>query len=278
MPPETQDRGVLWSIPQLDNLRFMRAHFVEHAFVPHSHDYYVIGIVEAGQQTFDHGTQHKVTVPGRVILINPGEVHTGQAASAEGFAYRAFYPTTDLIQQIMRAFRGAASKRLNLVGGVVKDPQLFRWIQHLHRLSEQDSSLLEVETLLTELLVKLAHRHASYVHQVSTYQSTHALVQQARDYLETCYAEKVSLAQLSEQVNISTFHFARMFRQHTGMPPHKYLENVRIHHAERLLLSGMPIAEVAYATGFSSQSHLNRTFKRFIGTTPGAFIKQSKIV
>jgi transcriptional regulator GlxA family with amidase domain len=55
------------------------------------------------------------------------------------------------------------------------------------------------------------------------------------------------------------------------VPPHTYLESVRIRHAQQLLVQGLALAEVAYATGFSSQSHFTDRFRRIIGVTPGAY-------
>ncbi len=57
------------------------------------------------------------------------------------------------------------------------------------------------------------------------------------------------------------------------MPPHAYLENVRIRQAERLIRSGLSLADVAVHVGFSSQSHMTRSFKKIIGVTPGQYAR-----
>src|SRR6266498_3422559 len=76
------------------DLRFLYAHHIEHAYPRHSHDYYVICLIERGRQSFMHaGTQH-VTPAGGVILINPGAVHTGEAVDGQGFEMLSLYPTT----------------------------------------------------------------------------------------------------------------------------------------------------------------------------------------
>ena len=64
---------------QLD-VGLLHAYYVRHAYPRHSHDYYVICLIERGHQSFTHkGTKH-CTSGGGVILINPGAVHTGEAA------------------------------------------------------------------------------------------------------------------------------------------------------------------------------------------------------
>lgn len=85
-----------WHNPQLD-VELLHAYYVQHAYPRHSHDYYVISLIEQGRQSFTHqGTKHR-TPPGGLILINPGEVHTGEAADSQGFELRALYPSTALM-------------------------------------------------------------------------------------------------------------------------------------------------------------------------------------
>lgn len=100
---------------QLDALQ---AVFTTHAFARHWHDYYVIGLVVAGAQTFACRRATYTTPRGGVILINPGEAHTGEATSSTGFAYRALYPTAAHMAPLMaelgrptncRSFRRRAS-------------------------------------------------------------------------------------------------------------------------------------------------------------------------
>jgi len=65
-----------------------------------------------------------------------------------------------------------------------------------------------------------------------------------------------------------------VFHQAVGLPPHAYLESVRVRQAQRLLSEGESLVEVTYATGFSSQSHFSNSFKYFIGVTPGQYAKE----
>ena len=137
---------------------------------------------------------------------------------------------------------------------------------------------MAVEEGIINLFTQLIQRYTASNASMPVYSDAFQEVNRVRDYLEAHYAKPVTLAQLASLVCISPFHLTRLFARHVGMPPHRYLESIRIRHAERLLGRGTAIAEVAYATGFSGQSHLTRTFKRFIGTTPGAYLKQRKIM
>jgi len=63
----------------------------------------------------------------------------------------------------------------------------------------------------------------------------------------------------------------RVFRKELGIPPHAYLTQVRVLRAKKLLSVGIPIAQVAWETGFADRSHLNRHFKRLVGVAPGQY-------
>ncbi|MCI0713671.1 MAG: AraC family transcriptional regulator [Chloroflexi bacterium] len=272
------DEADMWCIPQLDTLRFLRARFVNHTFAPHSHDYYVIGIVEDGAQRFNHFQQRHITLPGQLIIINPGDVHTGESAVPEGFHYRALYPTAALLENVATQLRHQPSGLPLFPEVRVYDLYLHRQLRYLHSDSEKAMSALEFEARFIEFFGELIARHASDSGNVPEYREARREIQEVRDYMEANFATDISLTDLSELVNISSYHLARLFRREMGIPPHRYLENIRIRHAQHLLDDNLTIADVAYATGFSSQSHLTRTFRRFIGVTPGKFAQQRKIV
>ncbi|WP_246662596.1 AraC family transcriptional regulator [Rhizobium sp. P44RR-XXIV] len=90
-----------------------------------------------------------------------------------------------------------------------------------------------------------------------------------REYLNEHLTEKVHIAELASVAGISPNHFIVRFTRTFGMPPHRYLINLRLDFAEKLLVDGaFAIIEVAYMAGFSDQSHLATTMKRYRGKTP----------
>ena len=82
----------------------------------------------------------------------------------------------------------------------------------------------------------------------------------------------VDIGNLAQSIGYSLSHFFRLFRKSFGMPPHRYLMHRRISLAQELLTqTDLDLACVALKAGFADQSHLCRTFHRFIGLPPGAF-------
>lgn len=79
---------------------------------------------------------------------------------------------------------------------------------------------------------------------------------------------------LSDQAHRSKYHFARIFREETGLAPWAYVQEARLRKAKALLEdTDLSLAEVALEAGFYDQSHFTRTFKHAEGTTPGAYRK-----
>ncbi len=77
------------------------------------------------------------------------------------------------------------------------------------------------------------------------------------------------LAELAANVQMSLWHFCRMFKQSTGPSPHRYLMRERIEAAKRLLAKPhRNLENIATELGFSDQSHLITMFRRFTGLTP----------
>ena len=92
------------------------------------------------------------------------------------------------------------------------------------------------------------------------------------EYIEHRLAEPISLGELATFAALSEYHFARMFRESFGIPPHQYLLARRLARARKLLQdTALPLGEIAMACGFASASHFSNRFRATMGGTPGAF-------
>ena len=95
-------------------------------------------------------------------------------------------------------------------------------------------------------------------------------LKRACDVIEARLADDPSISDLASECKVSASHFARAFRQASGMPPHRWLMKRRVERAKRLLLEGeQELAQIALACGFVDQSHLTRVFAQFEGQSPG---------
>ncbi|MEW4564386.1 AraC family transcriptional regulator [Bremerella sp. JC770] len=92
------------------------------------------------------------------------------------------------------------------------------------------------------------------------------------EYIHAHLDQNIPLADLANVAQLSEFHFARLFKQTTGLPPHQFVIHQRVERAKGLIAEGrLSLAQIAIDVGFSDQSQLNRHFKRLVGVTPKRF-------
>ena len=91
----------------------------------------------------------------------------------------------------------------------------------------------------------------------------------AKSYLADRLSERITLDDVASAVNVSPFHFARIFQEETGVPVHRYLTRLRLRAAmERLSDPSCDLTGLALELGFSSHSHFSDSFKREFGKSP----------
>lgn len=101
-------------------------------------------------------------------------------------------------------------------------------------------------------------------------------IQRAIEFIEQNLAESLPLEQVAGVAGSSTFHFARQFRAAMNMSVRRYIILRRVETAQKMIAeTDVSLAEIAYSTGFSSQSHMTSVFRRFAGRTPATFRKQT---
>jgi AraC family transcriptional regulator len=101
-------------------------------------------------------------------------------------------------------------------------------------------------------------------------------VRQVVEYVHEHLTEELSLINLAEQMNLSAFHFARLFKNLLGLSPHQYVLQNRVARAKKLInVSTKPnLTDVGLQVGFYDQAHFTKAFKRVVGVSPKGFFKQ----
>lgn len=101
-------------------------------------------------------------------------------------------------------------------------------------------------------------------------------VQNAVNYIEANYNHPITVDRLAQTANLSKYHFSRCFRQFAGFSPHEFITLTRINVAKHLLLrTDRPVKEIAFDSGFNSESHFVSTFRKQTGLTPNSFRRQN---
>jgi AraC-like DNA-binding protein len=163
-----------------------------------------------------------------------------------------------------------------LAGTVIADTSLFARLQQFHQAVAANADSMECESFLLCAVRRLLEVHIENRRQPIAVGQENSVVSQVRDYIEGHYSENISLAQLGSLTSRSPFQVARAFSKTVGLPPHAYLESVRIRHAREMLKSGMRVVDTALATGYPDQSHFTHRFRSMTGITPGQYAIRAK--
>lgn len=156
------------------------------------------------------------------------------------------------------------------------DPLLYQLSLGLKGLIESGAqgNRLYAETLTHTLMVHMIQHYTTCSKELKTYSDglSKAKLRLVIDYIQDNLEQDLGLKELAALLQLSPHYFAHLFKRSVGLAPHQYVIKQRIKQAKKLLKNReISIADIAYQVGFSSQAHLNRHFKRLVGTTPGRY-------
>lgn len=254
----------------------MKAHFTEHSFERHSHETYSIGVTASGVQTFHCGGTLHASLRGDVILFNPDEPHDGQRGTQEGFGYSMLYVAPQVVDEC-RDKEAGVDMAAYFRQPVVRDAAMGRALALAIGAAGQAQESLRAEELTRDVLVRLLQRYGERRSAGNDTQAAGATrMARIRDYLRSHYGQDITVDALAREAGLSRVHLTRAFARQFGVPPHIYLNAVRLERAQSAMLAGQGLAEVAAACGFADQSHFSRRFKGSVGLAPGAWLRQMK--
>ena len=100
-------------------------------------------------------------------------------------------------------------------------------------------------------------------------------LRQVLDYIDAHLAQDLKLADLAQLLDMSQYHFSRLFKQSLHISPYQYLLQQRVERAKKLLKqTDRLITDIAFDCGFNSHSHLSKQFRQLTGMTPKAYRAQ----
>lgn len=253
----------------------LRAHFQGHAYDPHWHDSYLVGVTEQGVQQFNCRRARHQSTPGKVFLLEPGDIHDGDAPTEDGFTYRMLYLDPQWLERELAALFDNAplNSQLSFASTLTADPRLAQATSQAFQTLHGGELKIVRQTALDGLLERLT----SHLHWRTRYSDDPRLplvAQKAREYLHANAHLDIGLDQLAMVTGVDRFRLTRAFKAAYGLAPHAYLVQLRLSKARRLLASGAQPAAVAMELGFADQSHMGRWFVRAYGLTPAMYRKR----
>lgn len=259
-----------WFAKELDNMQLLKATFVSHSFPKHFHDTYVFGLVRSGEDYFYCDGKTYTAGQSQIEIINPYEVHTGRPNSFTPLDYISIYPSVELVEKFLAGMDMDDDKIPLLNSRVFSDKICTQLILKLHSFLGKNYNLLAVEETFTKLLFRLIKKSNSNAVRNNQTNVTESKINMVRDYINDNYNKEITLSDLAETSQLSSYYMLRQFKKAFGITPYAYLKNVRLVRAKTDLLNGRPILETAVGNGFYDQSHFHRHFKKQFGITPSA--------
>jgi AraC-like DNA-binding protein len=261
----------LWKNDLLPGITFANNSYSHHSFQPHFHDHYTIMIVDKGvNEGVCEKKKYHVTASD-ILLINPGEIHTGSSYQEKHLHYSALYVYEDFF--IKHQLYGQGGSPPVFTKLLERNAGLAERIRELCQCTRAAEDPLEIEEKKVSVFWELMNYNGSKKPEASS-NIDRTSVQKIKTFIKEQYKQQFSLANLTDFTGLSPYHLIRSFKQAVGMTPFQFLRNYRIEKAKVELLRKKSIAEVAVEIGFYDQSHFHKHFKLVTGVTPREFQRQ----
>lgn len=228
---------------------------------------YSVNLLERGGFSIRDGTRMTHVTPAELFLTAPGRVyryvHAEEGSAPTDVCIAVCF--TDAARDELRGLVGA----LRVHQPVVPMNNRRAYLRNRlfgHLTASEDP--LALEAIATELLAASIEARDGRLYRPAQLMWYARRVDAARRRLDAEFAAHHSLTELSRGAGMSPFHFARVFRELTGVPPHRYLLRRRLEAAAQQLRQGASVTDTCFAVGFRSLSHFIHAFRRTFGVSP----------
>ncbi|NJB66547.1 AraC-like DNA-binding protein [Desulfobaculum xiamenense] len=270
MPRRPKAQITFHSLPGIPGFEAVRARNMANAFPRHVHGVYVLVLVEDGSRLLRRGDATFTIPEGWMYVLNPHEAHACAPASEAGCGYLALCMDGEALRDIAACtempsapfFRSEPFADALLA---TRMRQLFAKLESAPNAAHATDAAHALHGLVTALLARHATQPPAQDRQ------PHRAITPIKDFLETHFAATPTLVTIAQAACLSPCHCQRIFTRETGLSPHDWLVRIRIRKARALLDAGCPPTQAALDAGFADLSHLTRTFRTAMGTTPGHY-------
>jgi AraC-like DNA-binding protein len=236
----------------------------------HVHSVFSASVTVSGYRIHETRQAKHIVQPGNILVVNVGEMHSSLSSDVKSSTL-AIRLLPQFLTKMACEITGRRDGILPFRQPVIQDCELAGQMLEMQSVLANNSFRLAKEERILDVFYQLYSRHSAEFVCEPRQGREKIPIARACAYLQDCTDENVSLETLSAIAGLSPFHFSRVFAKEVGVTPHIYQLQVRLQKATELLATGCSVAEVALATGFCDQSHLQKLFKKKFGITPGQY-------
>ena len=219
--------------------------------------------------------EYQFVEPGAILMHRAGSRLERRRAMSSGERTYWFGVHPDSFVDALRRYDLSTE---DMGGALIADLHFHHRLAVLLKQIECDQlDRLAAEEEILSLFLGICERRADQVSKLkrargATAERQRRLVGRARAFLDAHLAETVGLETVARDAGTSMYHLCRVFREQTGFTMHAYRTRQRLGHALDRLVSGSSanLTDLALDLGFSSHSHLSRTFQKQMGVSPSA--------
>lgn len=264
--------------PQI-TVRHTVAAFCE--FEPHSHSSFTVTAALAGRMGVVIGERSFELSAGEAALTNAGQSHSARASGIE-FVSIGLSPV--LVNELAAEIGlTRASADIVFRRSIVRDETITGLARAIvsEISAQQVGHAAMLDALARQVAICLLRSHLTVRKsdqiELSRAGPVDRRLRRAIEFMHDNFGREIAVEEIASAAYLSEYHFARLFKQISGITPHVYLANLRLERARNLLAeSALPISEIASMVGYQSQSHFTKMFKSVTGVTPRVYREAAK--
>lgn len=239
-----------------DRIEIKRCENRIHAYKSHFHNEISIGLVENGTSTSVIDNKNYEIASNNIIIIPAKMVHKCTPHNYKKWSFRMIYINENLFKT---AFNKTSDDLkfscMKLKEAVFKN--IIKFIDNF----EGCNMDIEKESMFLKCIYPVINvENASALKNLS--------LKKIKEYIDDNYLNNIALDDLVKINNVSKYSIIRQFERQYGLSPHKYIMNLRINHAKKIIRENEDFACAAIESGFYDQSHFTKYFKEYTGVTP----------
>lgn len=245
------------------------------SFPNHKHQALEIILCSTSTYTISIGEEIFKLHEGDILFIPPMSVHS-ITAPEEGERFILLFDTSffdyfNSKNEILTFFNQPRVMGINNTSHMY--PTIFTSLNKIIQLyfSYNEMNEIEIYSELLKIISLMSHSAPEEKEEeetIITHSEIYNKFVRVLSYIENNYSEDLTLEMVADTAGFSKFHFARLFKQYTDSTFYDYLCSKRILEAKKLLITNMPVTDIAFQVGFNNLTTFCRCFKKYTGCSP----------